>query len=261
MNVLKIALKPCLRKIAGLILILMIALPGSAWAAAKAPHWSYGGADNPTQWGELDNNFELCKTGTKQSPINLEGATQGEPSSLVFNYQDTPLTVVNNGHTIQINYAPGSTAEVEGETYELLQLHFHTPSEHEIGGKAFPMELHLVHRNAAGKLAVVGVMMAQGVKNSTIEQIWAHLPTTNQTLTVKDVTVNAADLLPANKAYFSYLGSLTTPPCSEQVKWQVLKEPIAVSSEQIAAFGEIYQVNARPVQPMRGRSLELHGNA
>jgi carbonic anhydrase len=159
---------------------------------------------------------------------------------------------------VQVNYQPGSTIKINGEEYELLQFHFHTPSEHTINGKASALEMHLVHRNAKNQLAVVGVMMEKGATNPLIEQIWQHIPTVGKTNVVKNSTINATKLLPNNKAYFSYAGSLTTPPCSENVKWNVLIEPIQVSEKQIEAFQSLYQVNARPVQPINGRIIEFH---
>ncbi len=227
-------------------------------AEDKTPHWSYGGAGNPTQWGQLNSEFSLCELGRDQSPININDAVKGSPANIEFNYKPTPLSVVNNGNTIQVNYQPGSTIKINGEEYELLQFHFHTPSEHTINGKASALEMHLVHRNAKKQLAVVGIMMEKGAANQLIEQIWQHIPTVGKTNIVKSSMINAANLLPNNKTFFSYSGSLTTPPCSESVKWNVLTKPIQVSEEQIEAFQSLYQVNARPVQPVNGRRIEFH---
>jgi carbonic anhydrase len=227
-------------------------------ADEKTPHWSYGGAANPTQWGEISRDFALCELGRDQSPININEAVKGIPGKIEFNYKPTLISVVNNGHTIQVNYQPGSTIKINGEQYELLQFHFHTPSEHTISDKASAMEMHLVHRNPKRKLAVVGIMINKGATNPLIEQIWTHIPAVGKNNVVKNSTINAANLLPNNKAFFSYSGSLTTPPCSESVKWNVLTEPIQVSEEQIEAFQSLYQVNARPVQPVNGRRIEFH---
>ena len=244
--------------VAASIVASMSASTFQAFAGETAPHWSYGGESNPTQWGKLSPNFATCESGRNQSPINITGAVKGKPAQIVFNYKPTPLVIVNNGHTIQVNYAPGSTVNINGEEYALLQFHFHTPSEHTIEGKASAMELHLVHRNAAGQLAVVGIMMKEGVANPLIDQIWKNIPSTGKTNAVSNVTINAANLLPKANAYFSYAGSLTTPPCSESVKWNVLVEPMTVSEEQINEFEKIYQVDARPVKPTNGRIIELH---
>jgi len=221
-------------------------------------HWGYGGAENPTQWGQLNRDFELCELGKAQSPINIKNPVVSTPTNINFDYKPTPLVVVNNGHTIQVNYEQGSSVNINGEKYSLLQFHFHTPSEHTINSKASALELHLVHRNDAGKLAVVGVLLTEGNANPVIEEVWQNIPETGKTNTVSDRLINAVNLLPRSKAYYSYVGSLTTPPCSEGVKWNVLVEPMTVSEEQIASFAKIYQVDARPVQPTNGRNIELH---
>lgn len=234
------------------------AFPISALAEEDMPHWSYGGADNPTQWGLLGHDFALCEFGRDQSPINVDDAISSSPADIEFNYSETPLVVVNTGHTVQVNYEKGSTVNINGEEYELLQFHFHTPSEHTLSERATAMELHFVHSNEAEQLAVVGVMMEEGATNPVIDSIWDHIPTEEGVNTVEEMMINAADLLPDGIAYFSYAGSLTTPPCSESVSWNVLAEPIQVSEDQIAAFERLYQVNARPIQPTNGRTIEFH---
>ncbi len=234
-----------------------VALSSPASAGKDAPSWTYGGETNPTQWGQLDSDFALCEVGRDQSPIDINDAVVGTPSDIKFNYASVPLVVVNNGHTVQVNYPEGSTVSINGEEYELLQFHFHTPSEHTTEGKASAMELHLVHRNDAGELAVVGVMMDAGDANPEIDTIWANIPEegTNQ---VENATINVTDLLPDSGAYFDYAGSLTTPPCSEGVSWNILQEHIQLSEEQIDTFEDLYQVDARPIQAANGRTIEFH---
>jgi carbonic anhydrase len=227
-------------------------------AGDVAPHWGYGGAENPSQWGSLSKDFALCESGRDQSPINIKNAVESTPSKISFDYKPSPLVVVNNGHTIQVNYAEGSTVTIDGEKYALVQFHFHTPSEHEINNKAAAMELHLVHRNEAGKLAVVGVMLTKGKASSLIAEVWKNIPAAGKTNTVSNIMIDATKLLPSSKAYYSYAGSLTTPPCSEGVKWNVFVEPMTISEEQIEAFGGIYQVDARPIQSNNGRAIQLH---
>lgn len=236
----------------------VLASPTPTKAGEHSPDWSYGGAANPTQWGRLGHDFALCETGRDQSPINIDNTVLGTPADIVFNYSEAPLIVVNNGHTVQVNYEKGSTVNINGQEYELLQFHFHTPSEHTLSGRAAAMELHFVHRNEEGKLAVVGVMMEKGKAHPSIDTIWQHIPGAGETNAVEGVTMNVASLLPNGSTYYSYSGSLTTPPCSEGVSWNVLAKPIQVSEEQIAAFEQLYQVNARPVQPTNGRIIELH---
>jgi carbonic anhydrase len=227
-------------------------------AAADSPHWSYGGVENPTQWGKLSNDFALCEVGRDQSPINIKNPVEDSPAKINFDYKPSPLVVVNNGHTIQVNYAQGSSVTINGNKYALLQFHFHTPSEHNINDKASAMELHLVHRNGDGQLAVVGVMLNQGNPNPLIAEIWKQIPAVGDTNLVSDRMINAANLLPSKKSYFTYTGSLTTPPCSEGVSWNLFLEPITASQEQIETFAKIYQVDARPLQPMNGRTVQLH---
>jgi carbonic anhydrase len=237
----------------------LIASPMKTVANEDAPHWAYGGAENPTHWGELSEDFAQCEQGRAQSPINIEQSQNSSPANLEFSYQPTPLAIVNNGHSIQVNYQPGSTVTIDGETYELKQFHFHTPSEHELSGDAAPMELHLVHQNEAGQLAVIGVMMnVDQTDNPTIATIWQNMPQDEGQNAVEGQMVNAANLLPGNKSYYSYTGSLTTPPCSEGVSWTILTEPISVSEDQVETFASLYQVNARPVQPVNSRAVELH---
>lgn len=229
-----------------------------AFAATIPPSWSYGGTENPTQWGELSPDFVRCEVGKDQSPIDIVSTVKGKPTQLVFNYKPTPLVVVNTGHTIQANYASGSTVTIDGKEYALLQFHFHTPSEHTFGGKAAAMELHLVHRNAAGQLAVVGIMIEEGAANPVIDQIWQNIPSSGKTNTVADRSIDASNFLPKRQAYFSYTGSLTTPPCSEGVSWNLLVEPITASEAQIEVFQKFYQMDARPIQPINGRVIESH---
>jgi carbonic anhydrase len=258
MNLVK---KYCFHIIA-IAIVGLVALCGSplpSFAKALTPDWSYQGATNPTNWGKISRDFATCDLGQDQSPIDIQGAAKGEPVQIAFNYKSSPLSVTNNGHSIQVNYAPGSTISIDGDEYQLLQFHFHTPSEHKIAGKAAAMEAHLVHRNAAGKLAVVGVMMNAGQEDRSIDKIWQAIPTSDRTNTVSNSTIDAASLLPTNKSYYSYTGSLTTPPCSEGVNWIVLTEPITVSTAQIQEFHKFYALNARPIRSTNARKVELHG--
>ena len=225
-------------------------------ALENKPDWEYSGAANPTHWNELSPEYKLCKAGHAQSPININGDREGEPAKVEFNYQPTTAEVIDTGHTIQVNYEPGSTVKIDDEVYELKQFHFHTPSEHKINNDASAMEVHFLHQNAAGELAVVGVMMNSGAENLVIASIWNAIGDRNQQS--GKALLNAANLLPENKTYWSYTGSLTTPPCSEGVSWNVLSEPIELSSEQIATFESIYPYNARPIKPLDGRTVEFH---
>lgn len=226
-------------------------------ADANEPEWTYGGTNNPTRWGELNPDFRLCGQGRNQSPINIDGSSTGVRPRIQFNYQPTPLEVENNGRTIEIPYRPGSWVIIDGRRYDLLQFHFHTPSEHQVNGISYAMEAHLVHRNNAGNIAVIGVFIQEGEENDFLEQIWEILPETVGTNEEEDISINVRDLLPGDEAHYNYRGSLTTPPCSQNVVWTVLEMPIEASAEQIDRFTEIYQVNARPIQNINGRRIRL----
>jgi carbonic anhydrase len=229
---------------------------GAAIPTDPHAHWSYSGSDGPSNWSKLSTAYDLCQNGHQQSPINISAASQAELATLNTKYQSTPLVILNNGHTVQVNYAPGSTMTVGHSTYDLLQFHFHTPSENKVNGQAFPMEVHFVHKSRDGVLGVLGVMFQAGKKNIALQEIWNHLPkSAGSAQTISSVAVNGLDLLPAHKKYYRFVGSLTTPPCSEKVQWHVLKDPVEASSEQINAFTNIIGKNARPVQPLNVRLL------
>ncbi|OYO30586.1 carbonic anhydrase [Janthinobacterium sp. PC23-8] len=224
--------------------------------ATHHPHWSYSGTSGPEKWSEVDSKFTSCSQGKVQSPIDIRttDAKHGALSPLTFDYQASPLKLIDNGHTIQVNYAPGSFMTVDGKRYELLQFHFHKPSEERIDGKRYALVAHLVHKNAEGELAVVGVLMEPGAKRAMIKTIFDNLPPQKEKeVEVPGVSINIASLLPENRAYYSFSGSLTTPPCSEGVAWYVMKNAVPVSSAQIAQFGHVYKMNARPVQSANGR--------
>ena len=220
-------------------------------------HWTYGGSAGPGNWGKLKPEYSTCGAGVQQSPVDIavSHSIDADLSEIEFFYRPTNLNVLNNGHTIQANYGEGSTITVNGDNYELLQFHFHTPSEHTLNGEAYDMEVHLVHKNAEGKLAVVGIFMEEGSANNALEPVWQNMPAkADITNKVASIKINGADLLPNDSSeYFHYKGSLTTPPCTESVSWYVLKTPTQVSAEQIEAFASLVQENARPTQPLHRR--------
>ena len=223
---------------------------------AEGKHWSYGEHGGPAEWGELDQGFATCKLGKVQSPIDIRGAKVADLPTIRFNYKPSPLKLIDNGHTIQVNYAQGSSIDVGDSHYELVQFHFHKPSEEKIQGKSHAMVAHLVHKSADGKLAVVAVLLDKGSANPMIDTIWANLPKEKEKETAVDATVDAAALLPRDKGYYTFQGSLTTPPCSEGVRWFVLKTPMKITESEIMAFGKLYPMNARPTQPLNGRAIE-----
>lgn len=234
--------------------------PAVAVAPAEVA-WTYEGRTGPAAWGSLSPDFAVCESGTMQSPVNLDAARTTPLPGPEFRYAAAPLEVANLGHTLQVNFAPGSTMLLGGETYQLLQYHFHTPAEHLLRGQRFPMAAHLVHRNAAGGLAVVGVLIREGAENAALRSLWSHLPVVQGQVHRDPATaLSAAALLPRDQANFRYPGSLTTPPCTEGVQWIVMAEPIEMSRAQIAAIRNIIHTTARPVQPLGTRTLLLDPN-
>jgi len=226
-----------------------------AHAGAAAPHWSYAGDTGAEHWGELRPDFKACQLGIQQTPIDLAGEMKGEAGPVSFDYKPLPLRIVNNGHTIQVNAEAGSSCALGATKYELLQFHFHHPSEHLLAGKPFDLECHFVHKSAAGDLAVVGVFVKPGSKNDTLQTIFDAMPPTEGPERKVDRLVDAAGLLPRSTSYFRYMGSLTTPPCSEGLTWTVFREPTEASADQIARFARMFPNNARPVQNRNGRFL------
>jgi len=220
----------------------------------KAPHWTYEGAAGPAHWGSLSEKFAACDAGLTQSPIDIS-KENGTTSAIRTDYKGTNLDLVNNGHTIQLNYSGGSKLYSDGQEYDLLQLHFHAPSEHTVNGHHYPLEMHLVHKAANGSLAVVAVMFEEGAENAELAKIWKNIPAHAHGVFKSDAKVTAAGLLPAHQTYTKYSGSLTTPPCSEGVAWHVLTTPMQLSKDQIKAFRAIIHDNNRPIQPLNGRQL------
>lgn len=221
----------------------------------KEVHWGYAGEGAPQYWGTLKPEFALCSSGMSQSPIDFVKTYKTDLDKIEFSYKDTPLKIVNNGHSIQVNCEPGSTVMVDGETYELVQFHFHAPSEHTVKGQFYDMEMHLVHKNRNNELAVVGVFLKKGVTNKLIQVLWDNIPAEiNKENMVSGISINASGLLPKIRSYYHYYGSLTTPPCTEGVNWSVLKTPIEVSQDQVEKFMTVMGVdNNRPVLPVNKR--------
>lgn len=237
----------------------LLALGLTLFAAESHAHWSYTGPTGPANWGTLDTSYGACAQGKSQSPIDIrdEVAKKVDLPSIGFDYKPSPLKIVDNGHTIQINYAPGSSITVGDQRYELVQFHFHKPSEEKVNGKSYDMVAHLVHKDKEGRLAVVAVLLANGGDNPFIRTLWANLPRAKETeISVDAVKIDVADLLPADRAYYTFSGSLTTPPCSEGVTWFVLKNTAPISGDEIARFGRSYPMNARPVQALNGREVK-----
>lgn len=230
-------------------------LTAAGWAQAPPP-FSYEGANGPSYWGDLSPAYSTCKAGKQQSPVDLGRAKRVALPALLFDYKPVPLRLINNGHTVQANYAAGNTLTVNGQRYELTQFHFHRPSEERIDGHAFDMVIHLVHANSRGETAVVSILIRRGAANGAIEKIFSAIPkTAGEEQEIPGVQVNASDLLPPNASYYTYRGSLTTPPCTEGVTWFILATPITASANQIHAFSLLFPPNARPLQPLGSRTV------
>jgi carbonic anhydrase len=238
----------------------------AARAAAKAGtdahggevHWAYDGENGPQTWGRLKPEFNLCALGKRQSPINIdEGNTLAGPAEPIqFSYNPSNGTVVNNGHTIQVDVAGENSITVRGTNFRLVQFHFHTPSEEQVNGKRFAMVAHLVHKSDAGQLAVVAVLLEVTGSNPLIDKVWTYMPLdTGDRVAMPRELLNMNELLPADQRYYQFMGSLTTPPCSENVLWMVLKQPVKISKVQYRLFSQLYPNNARPVQPVNGRPV------
>ncbi|MCA9540166.1 MAG: carbonic anhydrase family protein [Myxococcales bacterium] len=220
-------------------------------------HWGYEAENGPAKWATLSPDYALCADGQEQSPIDLTGATAVDPIGLTPAWQASAASVVDNGHTVQINLDSGGTLTLDGTTYTLRQFHLHAPSEHTVESHAAPLEVHLVHSTDDGHLAVVGVLLEEGAADPTLAAVFAHLPEMeNEPVALPD-PIDASALLPADHSAWRYAGSLTTPPCSEGVRWTVLKTPMHASAEQISAFRNLHAGNARPAQPINSRTLTL----
>ena len=233
-----------------LLILALIALPGAV--SPETHHWAYAGKEGPSHWGGI------CSKGKAQSPIDISTAAAKSEAlpALAFDYRPGPLHIIDNGHTIQVNVEKGSSLTVDGDHYELVQFHFHKPSEEAIDGRHYAMVAHLVHKSADGKFAVVAVLLKAGEDNILIDKLWRYIPRQKEHEDVLHaVEISPAQLLPANRSYFTYSGSLTTPPCTEGVRWFVLKSPGNIGLNQIVRFAKLYPANARPVQPLKGRQV------
>ncbi len=263
--------------------ILLVLLSIIGVNTSYAANWSYSGANGPEHWGQLDASFAVCETGKQQTPINIQLSQVKKNSSalpIAINYTfnkdkltetlngETTFTfpsgklLTYNGHTLQIDVTDAANDDAvfwQNSAYHLLQFHFHSPSEHLVDGKTYPLEIHFVNENVrTGKVLVLGVFIAEGKKdNPTLTEIIKDAPTSlEQSNSIDTNIVLAEHLLPPNSAYFAYMGSLTTPPCTEGFQWIVFKNPIYASKQQIQALAKILQDNVRPVQKLNGRVVK-----
>jgi carbonic anhydrase len=248
-------------------LVSAAALAPSVSSAQWRTHWTYEGTTGATHWSKLDPDYAICNAGKEQSPIDIRGAEKARLPALRFESRSGPLKyLVNNGYTIRVNYhdAPGTGnfLTVGDERYQLTQFHFHRPSEEYVHGKPFDMVAHLMYRASDGKVAGVAVLLKAGRANATIQELWEHMPKTeskvladfsHQEEEIPGVEINPSGLLPHDLGYYTYVGSVTAPPCTEGVTWYVLKTPVDISAGQIDAFAKLYPHDVRPLQPLNGR--------
>jgi carbonic anhydrase len=228
----------------------------SAALAAEAPHWTYEGAHGPAHWADLDPSYTTCAVGQYQSPIDLVAGGPETAAPIEVSYQPVALTVLNNGHTVQVTAEGAGRLQSAGTTYDLLQVHFHSPSEHLIDGRPVPVEAHFVHKAEDGRLAVLGVFVVEGAENPALAPLLSRMPVTaTPAQTFPTVSIDLGALLPQDLSVYRYGGSLTTPPCTEGVAWHVLEAPVTASPLQIEQLSQVLDGNARPVQPLNGRPL------
>jgi carbonic anhydrase len=231
----------------------------AATSLAAGAHWSYEGETGPDKWSSLDPTAAVCSTGGQQSPIDITDPISAHQPPLKIDWTNGAQKIINNGHSIELNFAEGDTLKLGGHTYALKQFHFHHPSEHLVDGKRFAMEAHFVHEASRG-LAVVGVLMVAGKPNAAFKKVVATMPPEEGLTVPADPAIDPRRLLPAQLAYFRYEGSLTTPPCSETVNWIVLAHPVEVDGADIARFARLFPMNARPLQPRDRRFILSSGS-
>ncbi len=224
--------------------------------AAGDPAWSYTGPTGPSQWGALGPGHALCASGRNQSPVDLTATLEAELPALETSYSAVGRELVNNGHTLKLAYPEGNALRVDGATFALKQVHFHAPSEHTVDGRRYAMEAHLVHANAAGELTVVAVLFERGEAHDALRGVWAQMPSQAGERATLASGLDAEALLPAKRGYYRLNGSLTTPPCSEGVRWMVMKQPVTASDGQLQAFSDLMgHANNRPLQPLNARRV------
>jgi carbonic anhydrase len=229
---------------------------GDAAARASGGPWSYAGITGPQAWGRLKPEYSLCAKGQRQSPIDIRDGIALDLEPLQIDYKPSSFGVIDTGHTVQVNLAPGNAIEVNGRRYALQQFHFHRPSEARINGRQFEMDVQLVHRDADGRTAVLAVLLERGAAQPVLQTVWNHLPLEKHEENAARMLVDPAQLLPSDGRYYTYMGSLTTPPCSEGVLWLVMQQPLTVSPQQIDIFSRLYPMNARPIQRTAGRMIK-----
>lgn len=226
-------------------------------ALLAAGHWTYNGEDGPDHWASLERDWALCASGQQQSPIDLGGAAAKDLANPQLTYQPGDGRILNNGHTVQVTLDSANTLTLDGAAYSLSQFHFHSPSEHTVGGSSYPAEIHLVHTNSDGSIAVIGVLVQVGAENPALATIVSAMPAKADKEARLPASVDPTELLPGDRRAYRYGGSLTTPPCTEGVKWVVMSTPISASVAQISALARVLHGNSRPAQARGSRELLL----
>lgn len=235
------------------------AKPGKPAKPSAPPRWGYTGDIAPDRWAELAPEFRLCGVGTRQSPIDIRDGIAVDLEKIGFDYRPGAFSVLDDGHTVQVQVAPGSSLSVMGRRYELQRLHFHRPSEERVNGRQFDMVAHLEHRDAEGRVAMLAVLLERGRDDQPqpfLQAVWGNLPLEKGESLAAQVQLDPAQLLPADRSYYTYMGSMTTPPCSEGVLWLVLRQPVQVTAQQLDVFARLYPMNARPLQAGSGRLIK-----
>ena len=220
--------------------------------------WAYEGAGGPQAWGKLQPEFSLCASGRRQSPINIEESQtlRGPAEPLQFSYQPSNATVRHDGHTIEVTVSGNNALTVRGSTYKLVQLHFHHPAEERINNQGFAMVVHLLHKNDQGQFAMLAVLLEPGEANALINKVWTYIPLDKgDQVPMPAGMLDLNELLPKDQRYYQFFGSLTTPPCTEDVLWLILKQTATASKEQIKLFSQLFPNNARPIQAINGRPV------
>jgi carbonic anhydrase len=242
-----------------LLMVAAILVPAGPRAQWKT-HWTYEGPTGAEHWGDLDPQYAACKDGKEQSPIDIRNPRKGQLPTLRFEYKSGPLKIINNGYTaIRVNYAPGNGnfLSVGDKRYELRQFHFHHPSEESVHGERYDMVIHLMHASSDSNVVGVAVLLKAGRANATVQRLWEHMPKTpGKEEVIAGVEVDPTGLLPRDSSYYTYMGSLTAPPCTEGVTWFVLRNPLSISADEIGAFAALYPHNTRPPQPLNGRVVK-----
>ena len=232
----------------------------AAAAIAAAPKhgtvWSYEGELGPANWSKINVDWAKCGTGNRQSPIDLRDGIKVNLEQISFDYHPSSFSEINNGHTIQVTVGGGNFITVGNTVYELQEFHFHRPSEEKINGRGTEMVIHLVHKSAEGKIAIIAVLLERGQPHRLMQTIWDNLPLEKFDAVSPSIVIDPTDALPERREYFTYMGSLTEPPCTEGVLWMVFKQPMQASPAQMALFSRLYPLNARPVQSTAGRLIK-----